>query len=157
MYFLRSRGILHAERICLYGHAMSLRMQRYRWKDCRTENGLRVGTWLADTRLPLRSIIIFLYVWAYQKASTKFVNDTIGMKLSYSGVRPYGNSLPRSSQDAHTSVKSVTLWKLMNRCQEKKTLRQTASCPMGFWSQLARNPGNFPNPCSGQDSCCNKG
>ena len=45
---------------------------RCRSRQCRTESGLRIGTWLEHSRLPYRDIILFIYCWAYEMTSIQF-------------------------------------------------------------------------------------
>ena len=76
--FLQQRGVLHNPKICGNGHQMTLQLRdngdrwRGRSRQCRTESGLRIGTWLEHSRLPYRHISLFIYCWAYEMTSIQF-------------------------------------------------------------------------------------
>ena len=73
--FLPQRRVLDNSKICANGHQMTLQRSdngarwRCRWRQCRTESGLRIGTWLEHSRLPYRDINLFIYCWAYEMTS----------------------------------------------------------------------------------------
>ena len=67
--FLQQRGILHNHRYCTAGHPMTLCLgtgtqTRDKWRchlrSCRKDVPLRQNTWLEGSRLPFRSVILFL-------------------------------------------------------------------------------------------------
>ena len=76
--FLQQRSILHNPRLCANCNApMKENLWKgYRWRcsarGCRTEVGVRVGTWLEKANLPYGKIIMFLYAWSREEASIDF-------------------------------------------------------------------------------------
>ena len=76
--FLQQRGVLHNPRVCANGHAMTLQLRdngdrwRCRLRQCRTEVGLRNDTWLENSRLSYRNIILFMYCWSNEMTSIEF-------------------------------------------------------------------------------------
>uniref|UniRef100_A0A5S6QH49 ISXO2-like transposase domain-containing protein n=1 Tax=Trichuris muris TaxID=70415 RepID=A0A5S6QH49_TRIMR len=70
--FLQDKGLLHRQRLCARGHVMKLATRsgrtptwRSRAQGCSEEVSVRTGTWFEGPRgrLPLRTIIPFIYDW----------------------------------------------------------------------------------------------
>lgn len=76
--FLQQRNILHSSRRCPNDHDMSLslsdRQDRWRCKrrECRIDIPLRRGTWLQNSNLPYRNVIIFVYCWSFEMTTKNF-------------------------------------------------------------------------------------
>lgn len=75
--FLQQKGLLHNPRHCRNGHDMILQLgNRQRWscgkRACQQYIHIRKGTWFEGSRLPFRSIIMFIYSWIYQYATEKY-------------------------------------------------------------------------------------
>ena len=73
--FLQEKGILPSSRICKKKHEMTLSFgaqSRWRCNKCRTEVGLRVGNWLEGCRLPLVTIVRFIYGWSFEYTSGRW-------------------------------------------------------------------------------------
>lgn len=71
--FLQDHNIIHRNKFCPNGHAMEIKYsanRQPRWRcsrgGCGTESGLRVGTWLDPSKLPLNKILLFIYCWSHQ-------------------------------------------------------------------------------------------
>lgn len=83
--FLQQHDILHNPRLCDNGHVMTLslsdRQDRWRCRNvaCRTDIPLRAGTWLANSRLSYRDIILFVYCWSFEMTSVKFCDRELGI------------------------------------------------------------------------------
>lgn len=81
--FLQYHGLLHAPRKCANGHDMTLSLSKKndRWRcrkgKCRTEVGLRVGTWFEGTKLSLDTWVHFCYWWSKEKTSIKFCKEEL--------------------------------------------------------------------------------
>ena len=77
VFFLQEKGLLHNPRSCGNGHDMVLQLgNRLRWccrkRACREYKSIRQGTWFERSRLPFRTIILFIYSWCDQSASVKY-------------------------------------------------------------------------------------
>lgn len=74
--YLQRKGILHARRMCARDHEMMLSFERGRWRcskrECREEKGVRTGTWLEGSKLPIKKAVLFIYCWAHELSSVKF-------------------------------------------------------------------------------------
>ena len=84
--FLQQRGLLHNPRLCQNcGQVMylELRDKGDRWRctrnRCKTESGLRTGTWLEHSNLPLRKVILFLYAWSREMTSIRYCEHELGV------------------------------------------------------------------------------
>lgn len=82
--FLQEKGILHNPRLCLNRHQMKLYTRgQDRWlcskKDCRESKPLRDGTFLANSRLDFRTVVIFIYCWSKEYTSIKFCESELNM------------------------------------------------------------------------------
>uniref|UniRef100_A0A5S6Q3F2 DDE_Tnp_IS1595 domain-containing protein n=1 Tax=Trichuris muris TaxID=70415 RepID=A0A5S6Q3F2_TRIMR len=53
-------------------------------KVCRKEVTVRKGTWLEDTQLELRKVVMFLFFWSQERTSVKFCQRSLGMSKSAS-------------------------------------------------------------------------
>ena len=72
--FLQQKGIAPSKRVCADGHEMTLKLgSQVRWRclkrDCRSEVNLRVGNWLEGIRLPLVTVLRFIYGWCWEYTS----------------------------------------------------------------------------------------
>jgi transposase-like protein len=80
---LQQRGIIHAVRRCANNHVMTLmltdRQDRWRcWQGIGLEDiPLRRGTWLQDSRLTYRQIILFIYCWSKEMTSISFCENEL--------------------------------------------------------------------------------
>ena len=76
--FLQQRGILHTVRRCSNNHAMTLSLtdRQDRWRcqqgTCKQDIPLRKATWLQDSRLSFRQIVLFIYCWSKELTSLAF-------------------------------------------------------------------------------------
>lgn len=83
--FLQDRGVLHKDRFCSKGHLMvlSITQKAERWRcnksSCRSEIGIRKGTWLQGSRLPFDKIILFIYSWVNGYTSVNFCEKELEM------------------------------------------------------------------------------
>lgn len=83
--FLQSKGVLHRTRSCVNNHEMvlSLTEKADRWrcnkKECRSEIGLRKGTWLEQSKLPFDTVVFFIYSWCKEYTSHNFCFQEFGM------------------------------------------------------------------------------
>ena len=83
--FLQERNILDKSRVCSKGHDMRLEVTSHhaRWRcdksTCRVTIGCRAGTWLQNSRLPLRKVVLFIYCWSRELTSIKFCNNELDM------------------------------------------------------------------------------
>jgi transposase-like protein len=85
--FLQQRGILHNPRLCLNcGQAMYIQLRDNkgdRWRctrnQCKTECGLRKGTWLENSSLPYRKVVLFLYAWSREMTSIRYCEHELSI------------------------------------------------------------------------------
>lgn len=77
--FLQQRGILHNPRMCNNCNVpmnLYLRDKGDRWRcnlrGCRSEVGLRKDTWLANSNLSYRKVVLFMYAWSKEMASIEY-------------------------------------------------------------------------------------
>lgn len=81
--FLQEKGILHARRQCASGHEMSLSVGSERWRcnkrTCRTEIGIRKGTWLEGSRVDFQKVVLFIYCWSKELTSVKFCHEELNL------------------------------------------------------------------------------
>lgn len=81
--FLQNAGVLPKERHCAAGHLMIYEDQgnRYRCRkgSCNVKIALRQGSWLSQTRLPLRIVILYLHMWANGRNTRKHVVEELGI------------------------------------------------------------------------------
>ena len=77
---LQERGILPNRRVCSNGHEMMLSVAKeVQWQcsksGCKGKLGskvkMRVGNWLAGSKIPYVTIVRFVYCWAYEYTSIK--------------------------------------------------------------------------------------
>jgi transposase-like protein len=84
--FLQRHGILHNPRMCSNGHPMLLKMGdiqdrwRCRRRSCREDFAVRDGTWLKDSKLSYRKIILFIYCWSTELTSIVFCENELEIK-----------------------------------------------------------------------------
>jgi len=84
---LQERGVIAKRRLCSSGHEMCLQKgSRMRWRckkrGCGEEVGLRVGNWLEGIRLPLLTVVRFLYGWAWEYTSVAWCERELGINHS---------------------------------------------------------------------------
>ena len=81
--FLQTKGVLKKEVECSMGHRMTMSTSgpRPRWRcgRCGTETGLRAGSWLEKTKLPLLTIVRFLYSWSRELTSIEWCQQELSM------------------------------------------------------------------------------
>ena len=71
-------------KMCRNGHPMNLTFEgRIRWRcrirGCRQEVSLRVDNWLEGSKLPIRTIVLFIYCWSFDMSTIKFCERELGM------------------------------------------------------------------------------
>lgn len=75
--FLQSERIIHRQRWCSAGHAMTLSIALDTWRcpigGCRESLGMRKDTWLEGSRLPLRTFVLLIVMWGQDKMSIDYV------------------------------------------------------------------------------------
>lgn len=82
--FLQSYGVVHNPRICANGHEMKASFgENPRWRcnkaKCRTNKGLRVGTFFQNSNMKFRVAVTFFYLWAYEKTAVEFCHTSLGI------------------------------------------------------------------------------
>lgn len=81
--FFQNKGIIHTIRKCPKGHEMRLNIDQSMWRclktTCRTNINIRKGTWLENSKLPLSTIIFFIFSWSREYTSIKFCQEEFGM------------------------------------------------------------------------------
>ena len=87
--FLQERGIIHRERFCECGsvmkatnrtsHGSQIPVWRCTTRACNKYKGLRPATWLDPSKLPLDTVIHFIYWWAREQTSMIFCERELGM------------------------------------------------------------------------------
>ena len=84
---LRKVGILHNPRLCsTCKESMKIQLREKgadRWRcsktGCKTEVGLRMNTFLENSKLPLSKIISFLHAWSENKTTLKYCKEQLGI------------------------------------------------------------------------------
>lgn len=95
--FLQQHNIVHNARICDNGHAMNLSLSdrqdrwRCRLRGCRQDIPARSGTWLENSRLPYRDVVLFIYCWSFEMTSIAF--SARELQLSSGTVVTWNNYL----------------------------------------------------------------
>ena len=84
--FLQNGGILHNPRMCANcGQAMKMQLREKgdRWRcsrtHCKIEVGLRKDTWLENSNLPLRKVVLFLYAWSREMTSITYCEHELSI------------------------------------------------------------------------------
>ena len=87
--FLQQKGILHRERFCDCGSAMrpttrtshdkQIPVWRYKTRACDKQKGVKPNTWLDPSKLPIDSVVPFVYWWAREQTSMVFCERELGM------------------------------------------------------------------------------
>jgi len=82
--FLQNRGIICINKVCTNGHDMTLHfVGRVRWRcrvrGCRQEVSLRVGNWLEGSKLPIKTIVLFIYCWSFEMTNVNFCERELNM------------------------------------------------------------------------------
>ena len=90
--FLQEKGIIYRERVCECGSAMRPSTRSTYGKQipvwlcttraCNKRKGLRPNTWLDPSKLPLDTIVHFIYWWARDQTSILFCERELGMDHS---------------------------------------------------------------------------
>lgn len=81
--FFQDHGIIPKNKLCTKRHNMSIRVssKNTRWvckkRQCRSEVGVRQGTWLQGSMLPLQKIIFIIYAWANDFATARFCEEEL--------------------------------------------------------------------------------
>uniref|UniRef100_A0A5S6Q7C2 DDE_Tnp_IS1595 domain-containing protein n=1 Tax=Trichuris muris TaxID=70415 RepID=A0A5S6Q7C2_TRIMR len=107
--FLHQHGILHQRKYCTCLNPVAIRWrvnwQHATWrcsrKVCRKEVTVRKGTWLEDTQLELRKVVMFLFSWSQDKTAMKFCQRSLGMSKSARQIVLRG---PKQTVDVDESV-----------------------------------------------------
>lgn len=89
--YLQQRGVLHNPRMCwncMNPMTLQLRVKGDRWRcslrGCRTEIGLRKDTWLENSNLPFRKVVLFTYCWSKEQTSIEFCKNELEMSKNTS-------------------------------------------------------------------------
>ena len=84
--FLQQRGIIHNPRQCTNGLAMAIQYRNTgsdRWRchirGCWEKVGVKKGTWLEQSKLPYRTVPLFIYSWACEMTSFEFCERELHM------------------------------------------------------------------------------
>ena len=82
--FLQEKGILPITKKCQNGHEMTLSIgDKARWRcgksTCRYDVKLRVGNWLEGSRIPIVTVIRFIYCWCHELTSVEFCEHELQM------------------------------------------------------------------------------
>ncbi|KFD46003.1 hypothetical protein M514_13120 [Trichuris suis] len=85
--FLSEQGVLHEERVCSCGHAMTLRGGRTgrpeTWRcvnsSCRKELSVRTGTRVEGQKMEFSKMVAFLRAWALRNTKTSYLMEHIGI------------------------------------------------------------------------------
>lgn len=86
--FLQMQNILPREQVCTNAHQMKLLFNtggpiwRCYKRDCRNKKGIRKNTWLRSSRIPLDTVVHFIYCWANELTSIKFCTKELEMSQS---------------------------------------------------------------------------
>ncbi|XP_060864281.1 uncharacterized protein LOC132940567 [Metopolophium dirhodum] len=101
--FLQQHNIIKVSEVCENGHIMSIKGSRWRCqkRSCRKEKGLRINNWLTGSRLPIHTIVHFIYYWAREMSSVTFCKRELNM--GQNAVVDWSNYL-----------REVCVWKLEN-------------------------------------------
>lgn len=89
--------IIPHSRLCSKKHAMKLQLSKKntRWvckkRSCRSEVGLRKGTWFEGSTLSFETAAIFIYAWSKEYATSKFCIDEL--KMSNNSIADWKNFL----------------------------------------------------------------
>jgi transposase-like protein len=94
--FLQQKGILPSTKLCSKGHNMNLSLGkedrwRCRLRTCREDKALRKNNWLEGSRLPYRTIILFIYCWSFEMTTIKFCEREL--EISENTVIDWNNYL----------------------------------------------------------------
>ncbi|CAI6365398.1 unnamed protein product [Macrosiphum euphorbiae] len=79
--FLQQHNIVKVSEVCENGHIMFIKGSRWRCqkRSCRKEKGLRINNWLTGSRLPIHTIVHFIYYWAREMSSVTFCKRELNM------------------------------------------------------------------------------
>ena len=79
-HLLQEHGLIHAERTCQKcDKEMVVYTSKWRCRKCRGNISVRTGTYFESTRLPLLTIVWFMYAWAQELSSVKFCKRELKM------------------------------------------------------------------------------
>ena len=94
--FLQQRGILHNPRLCnncALPMTLDLRDKGDRWRcsrrGCRLEVGLKKDTWLANSHLSYRKVVLFLYAWSREQTSIEYCQHEL--EIGHSSAVDWNN------------------------------------------------------------------
>ncbi len=145
---LQRVNILPSSMLCANGHSMTLKVtdQKERWRctlrTCREEKPLRPGTWLQGSRLPFRTVVLFIYFWSKDMASVRFCEDELD--INHATVVDWTGHL-----------REVCAWRLLTKeeeelddcaSKEKKELQNqidTHLCEV-VWRQVIQKENQCP-------------
>jgi hypothetical protein len=79
--------------MCENGHIMFIKGLRWRCQkiSCRKKKGLKVNNWLTSSRLPIHTIVHFIYYWAQEMSSVTFCKREL--KMGQNAVVDWNNYL----------------------------------------------------------------
>lgn len=82
--FLQEHNLIPRNKDCENGHNMKLHLGKLsRWrcnvKSCGKTQGLRSGTWLANSTIPLETVVHFIFFWTIENTSIKFCDTQLNM------------------------------------------------------------------------------
>jgi len=99
--FLQTKNVLLQTQKCENDHKMIIKGSRWRCqrRTCRKEKGIRTNNWLSGSRLPIHTIVYYIYCWAYEMTSVSYCKREFGM--SKSAVVDWNNYL-----------REVCVWKI---------------------------------------------
>lgn len=82
--FLQDKSKIKINETCDNSYEMSIKGSRWRCqkRSCRKEKGLRVNNWLTGSRLPIHTIVHFVYYWARKMTSVIFCKCELNMGLN---------------------------------------------------------------------------
>ena len=102
--FLQAHGILHEQRHCSNGHLMTLSVVSDRWRcnirGCRKEISIRKDTWLQDSKLDFRKIVLFIYCWTKKFTTIDFCDEELGISS-------------HTTVDWNNFLREVCAWRLL--------------------------------------------
>ncbi|XP_063814357.1 uncharacterized protein LOC135054871 isoform X2 [Pseudophryne corroboree] len=83
--FLQKHNIIPRGRKCDNSHDMkpSFSDEQPRWRchkrSCRSKKGIRQDTWLEGSKIPLKTVVHFIYCWSRELTSIKFCKQKLNM------------------------------------------------------------------------------
>lgn len=102
--FLQDHEIIPKVKMCDNNHEMKLSFSdSVRWRchhrACRKKKAIRCGTWLENSKLPLETVVHFIYAWSEELTSVKFCAKHLNMCQG-------------STVDWNNYLREVCVWKM---------------------------------------------